>query len=248
VVHPDKKQDSKMSDPIKTFWHNITKTEPYWSVLTNDKYKMSNIDLAKFYETGSRQVDRLISYLKSNDLISEIHTCLDFGCGVGRTTAPLSRVCNNVDGVDLSSGMIDIARDYMDENNIDNVTLADSSQNTFLPQKQKYDLIFSWAVLQHNPLPESIDLLSKLCQSISSSGIAVVWIYSKIENPSDRNLSHAMQMHDLPIDQALDVIHKNSCELLEYNTNNLSSLNKEQYEPDPESKSESGYLVIKAVA
>ena len=235
-----------MNDPVKEFWGNIAKTEPYWSVLTNDKYKTRNIDLTEFYHTGIIQIDRLISYLKSNNLIDNINTCLDFGCGVGRTTAPLSNFCNSLDAVDLSSGMIDIAREYMIDNKIENVTFIDTSQNNFLPQRQKYDLIFSWAVLQHNPLHRSIDLLDKLCQSISSRGIAVIQINDgDLEKPSDISLSHIMQMHYIPIDQAIKVIDRNRCELLEYNTNNLSSLSKKvKHESNLETNPESGYLVI----
>ena len=163
-------------------------------------------------------------------------------------TVPLSKVCNSVDAVDLSSGMIDIARKYISDNNIGNVTLIDTSQNDFLPQKQKYDLIFSWAVLQHNPLPKAEAILDKICQSISTNGVAAVYIFSKCKNPSSDEVSDEMQMHDFPVDRAVDIIHKNNCKLVEYNTNELSSLNKERYKFNPKIRREAGYLMIKPIS
>jgi 2-polyprenyl-3-methyl-5-hydroxy-6-metoxy-1,4-benzoquinol methylase len=248
VVHPDKKQDSKMSDPIKTFWHNITKTEPYWSVLTNDKYMMENIELSEFYKTGEQHVKRLLEYVTNNNLVSDINNCLDFGCGVGRVTASLSKIANHVDALDLSSGMIEIANQYFKENSIDNITLVDTSIDSFLPKLYKYDLVFSCLVLQHNPKPRAIDLLGKLCQSISKRGVGIIYIHSKLKGDSPPTVSYAMQMHELPLKDAMIAINKNGCELVEYNLNSLTEIVHKQPKAEEGTEREAGYLVVKAVA
>lgn len=236
-----------MTDPIKTFWHNITKTEPYWSVLTEDRYKMENIELSEFYKTGEAQAESLSAYITSNNLVTDIDNCLDFGCGVGRMTAPLSKIANHVDALDLSSGMIEIADQYLKENSIDNVTLVDTSMDAFLPKLHKYDLVFSWFVLQHNPAPRALDLLGKLCQSISKSGVGIIYIYTRVKDISKSTMSSAMQMHELPMEDVVKVITKNSCELLEYSLNHLTENVQEQPNAKTTLDHESGYLVIKVV-
>lgn len=245
----DKKivKNPTVADPIKTFWHNIAKTEPYWSVLTHDEYMMENIELTEFYETGKKQVKRLLEYITSNNLVSDIDNCLDFGCGVGRITASLSKVANHVDALDLSSGMIEIAGQHLKENSIDNVTLVNTSIDSFLPKLHKYDLVFSFLVLQHNPKPRAIDLLGKLCQSISKRGVGIIYIHSKREGDSHPTVSHDMQMHELPLEDAVIAINENGCELVEYNLNRLVGVTRKQPKVKTEAGREAGYLVIKTV-
>mgnify|MGYP003654842351 CR=1 FL=1 len=212
----DKKivKNPTVADPIKTFWHNITKTEPYWSVLTNERWKVDNINPSEFYRTG----DQTVASIFSKYHLEDIDTCLDFGCGVGRITAALAGKANHVDALDISTGMIKIAKSYMEDQNITNVTLVDTSKDTdFLSnQKGKYDLVFSSLVLQHNPLPRAKRLLGQLCLSISKTGFAVIHIHRHLQSSTHPSVSHSMQMHQMPLDEAKKTIKQSGCRLIRH--------------------------------
>lgn len=239
-----------MSDPIQKFWNNIAKTEPYWSVLTHETHLINNIDKDAFYKTGSWTVENIFRYLSNIGFRSNIKTCLDFGCGVGRITLPLANKVDHVDALDISESMLEIAGDYLDANGITNVDLIDTNKEPDFLSRQgwlrygqvgKYDLVYSALVLQHNPKPRAKKLLAQLCRSISDRGIGLIHIFSELSYTTDPE-SHAMQMHDIPLEEARKVIEYNGCKIISYDTNNLQPTKK----PTNISQDKSGYLVIES--
>jgi hypothetical protein len=73
---------------VTTTWNELGKTEPYWSVLTDEKFRDANIRSRDgFYKTGEKDLDRLIATLNRNAIdCGSIGSCLEYGCGVGRVT------------------------------------------------------------------------------------------------------------------------------------------------------------------
>ena len=88
-------------------WARLGETEPYWSVLTHDKYKRDNLTpdaLDEFMHTGEEAASFLDLFLNRAGLAAPKGLCVEFGCGVGRVTASLARRFERVLAVDISPG------------------------------------------------------------------------------------------------------------------------------------------------
>ena len=77
------------------YWERVGTTEPYWGVLTEDKYRSSNMtaeDRQLFFQSGERHVAHVFGTIHRH-LMPDFKpkTALDFGCGVGRVVIPMSR-------------------------------------------------------------------------------------------------------------------------------------------------------------
>ncbi len=90
-------------------WEKFARSDPYWAVLTDDRYKGS-LDAAareSFFQSGSAFVDMACDNIKRHfgRTIAEADAAIDFGCGVGRLTLPMARICHRVAGIDVSETM-----------------------------------------------------------------------------------------------------------------------------------------------
>ncbi len=98
---------------------------------------------------------------------------LDFGCGVGRLTAALSKHFTTVTGVDISQPMLDRAR----------TLLADQPACTFIRNDRadlsafadgSFDLVYSSLVLQHMPPDLAAGYLLEFVRVVRPGGSVVV--------------------------------------------------------------------------
>lgn len=90
----------------------------------------------KNYKAEAIQVDSLLKKYGKN-----ISSIINFGCGTGRHDIELSKMGYQCTGIDMSSLMIDIARENVKKNNID-IDFSVADIRTFEPQKQ-YDAVIS---------------------------------------------------------------------------------------------------------
>jgi len=49
-------------------WEEFGKSEPFFSVLTSNKFRQSSIDLSQFYATGKHDVEEIFNILDLNDI------------------------------------------------------------------------------------------------------------------------------------------------------------------------------------
>src|SRR4051812_1141904 len=69
---------SRFGQPMA--WEELARREPYFSVLTDDRFLSDRIDdaaRAAFFATGEADISRLLGDFRPE-------SALDFGCGVGR--------------------------------------------------------------------------------------------------------------------------------------------------------------------
>ena len=103
-------------------------------------------DPAEFFQTGVDEIDTLINRLRDAGVKPARDRALDFGCGVGRLTAPLAFHFECVDGVDISDAMVELARGYAHQG----CTFTVSEER--LPfDDESFDFIYSNLCLQHMP-------------------------------------------------------------------------------------------------
>ena len=100
-------------------WEHLARTEPYWSVLSEDVYKLDKLDdkhLKQFFASGEALTAKIFETIERHYSESfRPKRALDFGCGVGRLLIPLSKRCEQVVGVDVSETMLEIARENLVE-------------------------------------------------------------------------------------------------------------------------------------
>lgn len=170
---------AQMSENIAREWRKFGETEPHWSVLTGDEFKQDSIyeNLDLFYSIGEEDISYIVSALKRNCVWNgDKANALDFGCGVGRLSLALAPHVGHVTGIDISAAHIVHARERADKTGVHNVTFASIETIEGIDALNKFDLIISLIVLQHNPPPVIVVLLEKLLSRLTSGGVAVIQI------------------------------------------------------------------------
>lgn len=158
-------------------WKAIGKSDPYFGVLTENKYLSSNItDTTKidFFQTGYDHLAHILEVVKEKiDPNFSIKRALDFGCGVGRIVIPLSEIAESVTGVDISNSMLDEARKNCDAKSIKNVELFLSDDDLSLVNGQ-FNFIHSFIVFQHIPEKRGRKIFINLLNHLDEGGVGVI--------------------------------------------------------------------------
>jgi SAM-dependent methyltransferase len=158
-------------------WEVFASTDPYWAVLTDDRYRKANLTeqaLREFYQTGEAHVAWLLETIARHlDAGFTPRSCLDFGCGVGRVVVPFARRGLCVVGVDVADSMLLEARRRCDALGLADVRLVRSDDGLSLAPGP-FDLIHSFIVFQHIPRERGRRLLALLLERLSGGGVGVL--------------------------------------------------------------------------
>lgn len=206
-------------------WSRLGTTEPHWSVLTQEPFLRGNLSNNReaFYASGESDVQMLINTMARAGLCaSDYSHCLEFGCGIGRVTAPLARCFSRVTGVDISAPHIELAAEHAQDEDLRNIEFRQIREIDDLQTLDGFDLLFSRLVLQHNPPPVTARLLDQLLLQLSPGGVAFIQIptYKSgyrfiideyLANPN----SATFDTHFFPQTQLLQLIAKCQCTVLE---------------------------------
>lgn len=172
-------------------WEHFAQEDPYFYVMTEDKYKNANIDedaIINFYARGQGQIDRVLKTLSEHfDLPASRGVALDFGCGVGRLLFPLAKVSRQAIGIDISDTMMTIAAENAKKFGIENVTFVRSDDNLD-GVEDNLDLVTSSIVFQHIPVSRGYAVLNCLLEKMSSGGLAYLHFTTVDLNTSGRML------------------------------------------------------------
>ncbi len=81
-------------------WEKFGKDDPYFGVLTDNKYQKSNLTDEKkneFFKSGFDYINNVLANIRQHiDQTFTIKKALDFGCGVGRLVIPLANLAEEV--------------------------------------------------------------------------------------------------------------------------------------------------------
>jgi 2-polyprenyl-3-methyl-5-hydroxy-6-metoxy-1,4-benzoquinol methylase len=156
-------------------WKHFGKEDPYYGVLSDQKYKSENITsegLEEFFASGKVYVAETLQRIKNlygSDLSNS--AILDFGCGVGRLTIPFSFVTKNKTvGIDVSPEILEKAKAHAIEMGAENVEFLLSEGKT-LPDTGKFDFINSYIVLQHIETKTGLAIIQQLLDKLPIGGI-----------------------------------------------------------------------------
>jgi 2-polyprenyl-3-methyl-5-hydroxy-6-metoxy-1,4-benzoquinol methylase len=202
---------------VKEQWTALGRSEPYWSVLSDDRYRMESIGEheADFYGSGADS-DRLIDVFCQRTFVAPPKgACLELGCGVGRVTRFLARRFDHVLGVDISEGNLKLAQSYLRKEGAENVSWLLLRQLEQLQALEEFDFFFSILVLQHNPPPMITRILKLVLQRLRRGGGFLFQVPNQtpgytfsidayLERPNQVGASY--EMHALPMSSVLDII------------------------------------------
>jgi SAM-dependent methyltransferase len=157
-------------------WEYLGRTEPYWGVLTNEKYKKDRFDAESFFGSGKKQVDRIWRRVQSLTDISN-QQALDFGCGVGRLTIPLKEYFDNVVGLDVSPGMLERAKEHDSSCSIH--FMLNQKKDLSCLESASFDFVLSLITLQHMHPRFSKRYIREFLRILKPGGVAYFQVPSE---------------------------------------------------------------------
>jgi SAM-dependent methyltransferase len=132
---------------LASHWNALAR-DAKWAVLSDPAAKGGQWNDEAFWLTGVHDVSAVLADCARLQANPRRERALDFGCGVGRLTRALSSEFSRVDGVDVSSAMVELARRTgpanatFHENRVNDLSIFPSSS---------FDFILTLIVLQHMP-------------------------------------------------------------------------------------------------
>lgn len=164
----------------RQYWDRHARQDPMWAVLSDPVKKGHKWELQEFMANGEREIALLMHQLAQLGMDPAPTAALDFGCGIGRLTQALARRFDRVTGVDISPGMIGLARELNQyAAAVEYVCTGECGLRT-LPSAS-YDLIYSNIVLQHVEPHASVEYLHTFFRLLKPGGILVFQLPSHQE-------------------------------------------------------------------
>jgi len=156
-------------------WKAWGKVDPYYGVWTDERFRAANIENNRdaFFDTGERNIGLFLDRAQRYFGPVTPGRALDFGCGVGRLTMPLTRRFASVVGVDISDEMLAEARRNCARRGIDNAEFV-LSDDGLSRVEGRFDLVLSYIVLQHLPLERGVQVAARLLELVAPGGVAVL--------------------------------------------------------------------------
>jgi SAM-dependent methyltransferase len=176
-------------------WRLWGERDPYYGVLTNPRFRKDSIAANRqiFFEDGQVFVGHWLGEIEKHFGALPRGRALDFGCGVGRLTIPLSDHFESVTGLDISQGMLEEARRNSAGRNIEYLL----SNDALSPVDGTFDLVNSVMVLQHIPVPRGMAIMSRLLSRVQKGGVCLIQISTKRHHGWWSELRYRFR-HDLP--------------------------------------------------
>lgn len=109
--------------------------------------------------TASKIIDSSMEYFEKGNYV------LDFGCGSGAITNRIAKEVRAIDAIDISSGMLDFAKEQAEKSSISNINYIQSSIFDERFDNNKYDAILAFNVLHYiDDMPKLINRINTLLQ------------------------------------------------------------------------------------
>lgn len=164
-------------------WQDWGAVNPLYSILTDPRYRHGG-DVDEFLATGEGTIAQFLAEVDRLGLCRERRRALDFGCGVGRLTAPLARRFGEVVGVDVAESMLAMARRL--HASVPNCRFVHNDADDLSQfAGTSFDLVISLFVLQHLDSDHAIEaLLAELVRVLAPGGALVVNLCSAVAPPT----------------------------------------------------------------
>ncbi len=156
---------------LKNKWNQFAENDPLWSILGIEEKRGNKWNLEEFKETGRKEINNLMQKIKELKPELKNGRALDFGCGIGRLTQPLSGLFEDVHGVDVSKVMIDLANKHSAAPNVH--YHANEKNDLGIFPNDYFDLIYSNITLQHMKRKCAVKYIEEFSRILNNGGILV---------------------------------------------------------------------------
>lgn len=176
-------------------WRLWGERDPYYAVLTDPRFRSHSIDANRqeFFKSGQAFVAHWLAQFERHFGVLSRERALDFGCGVGRLTIPLSEHFGAVVGLDIAPAMLEEARRNSAGRAIDYL----QSDDTLSQIEGTFDFVNSCIVLQHIPVARGMVLLYQLLGRVRPGGGCLIQLSTKRNNTWWRELRYRVR-HAVP--------------------------------------------------
>ncbi len=168
-------------------WVRWGQRDPYFAVITNEKFRLSNIDddaRREFFESGRQHAIYVLNFARQlRGIEFKPDRALDFGCGVGRITLGLAPWVKSVVGVDISPDMLLEGQRNAERFGIGNVewVLSDDGLSRLSGQ---FEFVNSAITFQHVEPERGRRIFGRLLELLAPGGVGVIQItYAKAYYP-----------------------------------------------------------------
>ena len=153
-------------------WEAFGESDAFFGVLSDPTKYGSRWDPDEFFASGRAHVEKLFRTLSDACIPLQTGTCLDFGCGPGRLTVPLSASFERTVGVDVARPMIEAARRFKPA-----AASCEFVVNRHPDLRQfragTFDVVHSCLVLQHIPPDVSLCYIAEFFRVAKRGGLVV---------------------------------------------------------------------------
>jgi SAM-dependent methyltransferase len=164
---------------FKETWEFFGDKEPYFAVLSAERFKTKNIGddtTAEFFESGEDHIRRLWNEIGTNFEPSfRPKNALDFGCGVGRLLIPIAKRAVRVTGVDISEQMLAHTERNCKRTGVENFRLQ-QVDDMLAEKSETFDFIHSFIVFQHIHPDDGIQIFRHLLDRLEVGGIGALHV------------------------------------------------------------------------
>ena len=134
------------------------------------------MDIANAYNSWSSQYDTNDNKTRDLEALSlqkilqgkSFKYCLEIGCGTGKNTTWLLSICDQITAIDLSKGMLDIAKNKIQSDKVNFIEVDITKDWTFT--NQTYDLVTFSLMLEHI---EDLDAVFQKVSKVTAVGSQV---------------------------------------------------------------------------
>lgn len=207
---------------VKREWEKLGREDPHWSVLSDEVFRAEGIRraTARFDNSGVQETRRLIGGLKRQGIAPPFAVGVEYGCGLGRVSLPLSAHCGVLHAYDISEPHLRLAREAAAAKGVTNIEFG-CVQDPAGALVQDYDLFYSTLVFQHNPPPVIVELIRAALSGLRKGGAAVFQVPVFRKNyrfvlEDYLAAEHAgIEMHCVPQRVVFELIEAAGCRLVD---------------------------------
>jgi SAM-dependent methyltransferase len=152
-------------------WDAFGDADPLFGVLSDPTKFGGQWRVDDFFASGDAHVKKWLRILREYGATFQPGTCLDFGCGVGRLTGPLSESFLETVGVDVARSMIAVARRYNKNPRCRFIVNRDPDLRSI--NSATFDFVHSCLVLQHIPPEFAITYIEEFFRIAKPDGLVV---------------------------------------------------------------------------
>lgn len=124
----------------------MNKAEKFWDNASKNYDKTEE----RFEYIHNRSRENAKKHLNRNDVV------LDYGCGTGTTSCEFASQVKKIEAIDISSKMVEIAKEKAVNKNIENVNFAQMDIFDERFKKESFDKVLVFNMLHTIPNPEAV--------------------------------------------------------------------------------------------